>query len=241
MHDNRSFQRFAAVIAIASFVTALTSNVLQGIPVQFNTNYPLDPLMFLSVGSAGATLLRSGLVLDMLGYYLPFLPVALLLQSWLKSKSPLWVRFYTACGLGYIFVGALGAVIMAVIQPPLIRAYSQASPDQRYVLEAIFGTLWNIVYAGMWNILGVLLAGIWFLGIGLLMRSERRGPAILAIFTGVAALSDALGNMLAVEGLAMIGLLIFLLLAPLWMLWFGIDLLRRPVPIGTMGNISRLA
>jgi hypothetical protein len=143
----------------------------------------------------------------------------------------MWVRFFTICGLGYILIGATGAVTLAVVQPPLIRAYAQASVEQRVVLETIFGAIWNIVYGGLWNILGELFIGIWFFGSGLLLRHERRAIGIVSMVIGISAFIDSLGNILGLEGLALVGLSIFLILAPIWALWFGIDLIRKPVRI----------
>ncbi len=234
MSGNYSFQRFAAVIAIASFFTAMASNMFQGIPVNFNSEFPINPVMFLSVGVNGANLLRWGLILDMLGYYLPLLPIALFIQHWFKSKNPIWVHFYTICGLGYILIGAVGAVALAVVQPPLINAYAQASVEQRPMLETVFRAIWNIVYGGMWNILGELLVGIWFLGVGWLLRSERRAFSIITIIVGISALVDSFGNILGIESLALVGLSVYIILAPIWALWFGIDLLRKPVQIQTV-------
>src|SRR5690349_17161832 len=145
MNGNTSFQRFTAIIAIISFFTAFTSNVLQGIPLHFNPNVMSDPTLILSVGTSGGKLLRWGLILDMLGYYLPLLPVALFIQQWFSSKNSAWVRFYTTCGLAYILIGATGAVVLAVIQLPLINAYAQASPGQREALESITRIIWNMV------------------------------------------------------------------------------------------------
>ncbi len=233
MNDNYSFQRFAAITAIVSFFTAMASNLLQGIPVNFNSEFPINPVTFLSVGINGANFLRWGLILDMLGYYLPLLPIALFIQHWFKTRNPIWTRFYTICGLGHILIGATGAVTLAVVQPPLINTYAQASMEQRVVLETIFGAIWNIVYAGMWNILGELFVGIWLLGVGLLLRSERRVFSIVSIIVGISALIDSLGNILGIEGLALVGLSVYLILAPIWALWFGIDLLRKPVQIQT--------
>ena len=234
MNDNYSFQRFVAIIAIASFFIAIASDVLQGIPVNFNSEFPINPVSFLSVGADGANLLRWGLILDMLGYYLPLLPIALFIQHWLKAKNPIWMHFYTTCGLGYILIGATGAVTLAVVQPPLINAYAQASVGQRAVLETIFGAIWSIVYGGMWNILGELLVGIWFFGSGWLLRSERRFFGIVSMIVGISALVDSLGNILGFESLALVGLSIYIILAPIWALWFGIDLLRKPVQVQTL-------
>jgi hypothetical protein len=231
MDSHQSFQRFAAVTAIVSFFTAVASDVLQGIPVNFNSEFPINPVIFLSVGVDGANLLRWGLILDMLGYYLPLLPIALFIQHWFRVKNPIWARFYTTCALGYILIGATGAVTLAVVQSPLINAYAQASTEQRALLETTFGAIWNIVYGGMWNILGELLVGIWFFGIGLLLRSERRVFGIVTMIVGVSALVDSFGNIVGIESLALVGLSIYIILAPIWALWFGIDLLRKPVQI----------
>jgi uncharacterized protein DUF4386 len=232
MNINRSFQRFAALIAIASFFTAMTSNVLQGIPVHFNPDVATHPVLFLAVTPASAGFLRWGLILDMLGYYLPLLPIVLFLNDWFKSQNPIWVRFYTTCAVGFIFIGAVGAVTLAVTLPLLINAYAQASGDQRAALESIFGVLWTLIYAGLWNILGELLIGIWFLGAGLLLKSERRLLGIVGMIVGISSLLDSFGNILGISGLALLGLSVYLILAPIWVLWFGIDLLRKPVQIG---------
>ena len=200
MSDHQSFQRFAAVSAIVSFLLAVASNVLLGIALNFSSEIFTNPALMLSIGANGASLMRWGLILDMLGYYLPLLPVALFLQGWCGSRNPTWVRFYTVCGTGYILIGAVGAATLAAVHPPLITAYAQASAGQRAAVETVFVTLWNMVYGGLWNILGELLAGIWFLGIGLLLRSERRIFGVVSIILGISAL------------------------------WLGIDLLRKPVP-----------
>jgi hypothetical protein len=231
MSDHQSFQRFAALAAIISFPLALGSIVLSGMALDFNMEASTNPALLLSVGADGASLSRWGMILDMFSYYLPLLPVALFLWGWLGPRNPDWVRFYTFCGLGYILIGATGAVILAAIQPPLIKAYAQASVEQRVMLETVFNTIWSMVYGGMWNILGGLLAGTWFLGIGLLLRSERRPFSVVTIILGISALLDSLGFILGIEALALLGVAIYVLLAPFWTLWLGIDLLRKPVQI----------
>ena len=236
MNSQQSFQRFAAVTAIVSFPLALASDVLSGLPINFSPDVATNPALMLSVGTDGANLLRWGMILDMLGYYLPLLPLALFLQRWLGPRNPDWVRFYTICGLGYILIGAIGASTLAAVQPPLINAYGQASVEQRYVLETVFITMWNMVFGGIWNILEALLVGVWFLGIGLLVRDERRLFSIFSIILGASALLDSLGMILGIEALFLLGVSIYVFLAPVWALWIGIDLLRKPVQIQTIYN-----
>jgi hypothetical protein len=233
MNEHLSFQRFAALAAILSCPLALVSIVLSSVATDFNmeaSNNLAFWLPWLSIGTDGARLLRWGLILDMLSYYLPLLPVALFLWRWLRSRNPDWVLFYTSCGLGYILVGAIGAAILAAVHPPLISAYTQASVEQRQVLEAVYSASGNIVYGGMWGILEVLLAGIWFLGIGLLLRGERHLFSIFSVILGISALLGLLGVILSIEAISLLGV-IYGLLAPIWALWLGIDLLRKPVQI----------
>ena len=231
MNDHQSFQRFAALAAIISFPLTLGSIVLSGMALDFNMEASTNPALLLSVGADGASLSRWGMILEILGFYLPLLPVALFLWRWLGPRDPDWVLFYTSCGLGYILIGAIGAVILAAVHPPLISAYSQSSVEQRPALETVFSAVWNLVYGGMWNILGELLAGIWFVGVGLLLRGERRIFSIVTMILGISALLDSLGMILNFEGLALLGLSIYVVLAPIWALWLGIDLLRKPVQI----------
>ena len=233
MNDHQSFQRFAALAAIISFPLALGNIVLSGMAIDFKfMDAATNPAFWLSVGADGASLSRWGMILDMLSYYLPLLPVALFLWRWLRPRNPDWVLFYTSCGLGYILIGAIGAAILAAVHPPLINAYTQASLEQRPVLETVFSAIGNMVYGGMWNILEVLLAGIWFLGIGLLLRGERRLFSIFSIILGISALLGWLGVILGIEAIALLAV-IYGLLPPVWALWLGIDLLRKPVQIQT--------
>lgn len=237
MSDGQSFQRFSAVTAIVSFFLIVVGGIaLQPLYTNFGSEVFTEPDLMITVGVDGAKLLRWGMIVDMLGYYLLLLPVALFLWRWLESSNPNWIRFYTFCGLGYILIGAIGAAILAVVQPPLINAYTQASTEERENLALVFDTLWNVVYGGLWNILEVLLAGVWFLGIGLLMRGERRLFSIISIILGVSALLDSFGNILNLSALATTGLYIYLGLAPIWALWLGIDMLRKPVQIQTADN-----
>jgi hypothetical protein len=85
----------------------------------------------LSIGSRGANLLRWGMIFDVFGSYLLFVPLALHLWSWLKPRSPNHVTFYTLCGFAYILIGSMGAIVLSAVLPPLIHDYSQASATQR--------------------------------------------------------------------------------------------------------------
>lgn len=228
MKNERSFQRLVAVAAILSAPLAFGSLVLNLAAVDFDFEVFSNMAAFITVGAGGANLVRWGMVLDTFGYYLLLAPAAFFLWHWLKPKGPTRVGFYTSCGLAYMLIGAIGAAILAAVWPPLINAYAGASGQQREILEAAFGVVTNMVYGGLWGLLEGIPGGVWWLGIGLLLRSERRILGVVTIILGIAILLATIGEILTVEALAMPGLFVYLYLAPIWALWLGIDLLRRP-------------
>ena len=228
MNNERSFQRLAGVTAIISAPLAFGSLVLSLAPVDFNVEVFSDMVLFISVGASGANLLRWAWVLDILGFYLLIAPVAFVLWYWLKPRGPARVGFYTFCGLAYMLIGAIGAAILAAVWPPLIIAYPGGSGLEREILEAVFSSVTDLVYGGLWGLLLGILAGVWWLGIGLLLRSERRILGVVTIILGIGNLLAATGGILNLEDLAMPGLFVELFLAPIWALWLGIDILRRP-------------
>ncbi|CAG0989588.1 hypothetical protein ANRL3_02682 [Anaerolineae bacterium] len=229
MNDHRSFQRLAGVTALLSAPLAIGSLVLVLAPVGFRFEAFEKTDLFLSVGANAANVLRWSMVLDMLGSYLLLAPAALFLWHWLKPKGLNQVELYTFCGLAYILVGAAGAAMLSVVWPPLINAYAEAAGQQREILATVFGAITNAVATGLWNTLNAITAGIWWLGIGLFLRSERRILGIVTIALGIASLLGAIGRILTIAPLATLGLSFVLSLLPIWALWLGIDLLRKPV------------
>lgn len=151
-----------------------------------------------------------------------------------RSHSPNFVNLYTACGLGYVLVGAMGAIVLAAVLPPLVDQYAQALPAQREVLQVVYSGFMNAVYLGLWNPLEVLLLAIWFLGMGPLIAREHRGLGIVAQVFGLFGLLDVIGRIVNVDIIFYAGVFGFLLF-PFWLPWLGIALLnsRAPEPAAT--------
>ncbi len=226
MNNDASFQRLAAVTSILATLLAFGSIGVQALVLGVNTDPFSNPTSILMTGANGANLLRWGMILDIFGYYLLLAPLALLLWSRLQPKGMNLVTLYTFCGLAYILVGATGAATLAAISPPLIEGYGHASAQQQQIYEVVFSGFINVVYVGLWNLLESSLSGIWWLGIGLLLRREQPALGIFTTVLGIFALLDALGRILNIQLIYTIGLAGILLFIPIWTLWFGIDLLR---------------
>ena len=155
-------------------------------------------------------------------------PMALHLWAWLSPAGPRHVRLYTICGLAYILISSIGAILLAAVEPPLIAVYAQASGARREMLEVAFKSFYNAVDRGLWNPLEAVLASVWWVGIGLALRRERSSLGIVTIILGISALLDACGRILPVGAIYQIGVGGLFLLVPIWAVWCGIDLLRRP-------------
>jgi hypothetical protein len=99
------------------------------------------------------------------------------------------------------------------------------------VLEAVFEVVTDLGIAAFFS-LSYVLGGVWWLGIGLILRVERRILGVATVVQGIATLGYGVGVMLRVEPLAILEPLTFF--APIWALWLGIVILR------SAGNTEQL-
>ena len=227
MIDDRSFQRVAAIAAIVSLPLAAGNLIAMLATVHFNFNGMTDPLVLLHAGETAAPLWRWSMILDIFGYYLPIVPLILLLRSSLRDLSPNWIDLFALCLLAYCFIGAVGGAELATALPTLIREYVTASPSHRMSLEAVFTGYTDGIYRGLWNLLEEFLAGIGWLGLGLVIWPKRRRLGTATIVLGAACLVDSFGTALNVDAVSSIGLTVYLVLAPVWAFWIGVDLLKE--------------
>jgi hypothetical protein len=171
------------------------------------------------------------MIFDVFGSYLLLAPLALHLWAWLKPKSPNHVTLYTLCGLAYILIGSMGAIMLSAVLPPLMNDYVQASASQRDTLQVVFNGFLNAIFLGLWNPLEVFLLSIWLIGLGPLIQRERRGLGIVTRLLGLSALIDSTGRFLNIGTIFFIGSSGLFLLVPIWLIWWIIELLRKPVQI----------
>lgn len=227
---NDQLRRVAAVTAILSAPLAF-GNILLGLAaVGFDTGDAYsNPASILSIGSRGASLYRWSMISDMFGFYLLLIPLAVYLWDQLKAKKPGMTSLYSICGLNYILIGAIAAASMTAVAPPMILAYGSASPQTQEILEWLFSSFYQLTFRGLFNPLEMILGGVWWLGMGSLLRHIRPALGIFTLILGAFAWLDALGAIVQVELIFMAGLAGVLLLIPLWALWTGVDLLRCPL------------
>lgn len=222
MEQQNSFRKIVGWLTIISVPFAFANFALTGIA----GGGEQDIYYLLKAGEQAGNLMKWSWLADMLGYYLLLVPLTFLLYYWLKNKNPYWISVFTFSGLAYIFSGSIGAVILAKTWPTLISGYANANGISKEIYSIVFTNTTEMVYGGIWGYLEFLLAGIWWIGIGFSMKSERKVLGIVTIVLGIFTIATVIGEVFTLEYIALVGLMAYLLLAPIWAAWLGISLLR---------------
>ena len=228
-NDDRWFNRMAGLLAVLAALLAV-GNIVIGFAA---VGYSAPPDTFSNVSTSlpiegiDAGLLRWSTICDLFGYYLFLGPLVLVLSRQFQQTRPHLMQLATYCALGYILVGAIGAVLLASNAPTLIEAYSQSAEVERVAIKLAYDGVNNSIN-GLWNTLGVFLGGVWWLTIGNAIRTQRPALGILSMALGIAAWLDAAGTIFVIPTIFAIGLGGVLLLIPIWTFSCGTFLLRQP-------------
>jgi hypothetical protein len=87
----------------------------------------------------------------------------------------------------------------------------------------MFLTFSSAIYDGVWGTLNPLLGGVWWVGIGAILRRERRTLGWTIVVLGVFMLLRDV----KFGPVELIGLSVYFVLAPICATWLGVDLLRK--------------
>lgn len=176
--------RGVALFAFAAAVVGLTSSVLGDLVRYEGGGFIAHPADLVTIGADKAQLLRVAYVADMFGSYLLFIPIVVYLWHRLRPRDALVVDVLSVCGLAYAVIGAVGAGILAAAGPTLIRAYADAPVVERVHIALTYTTLSDLVI-GMWQFVVGLLGGVWWIGLGVLVRDQWRWFARFSVLFGV--------------------------------------------------------
>jgi hypothetical protein len=225
-----SFDQLVGVAAIASVPLAALNLFLMFAAVHFDLNAMTHPVTLLRQGAAAATLWRWSMICDALGYYVLVAPAIVLLHARTRRLDALRVDLACAGLLAYCLIGAIGAIGLAEVIPPLMRAYT-ASGANRFAVETVFNAYSNAVYRGMWNLLEEFVAGVGWIVLASVLVARDRTFGRVTLVLGAAALLDSVASAANLDAIASFGLSIYLVLAPIWACWLGIRFLREPSPL----------
>ena len=225
MNDQTLFKRITVISAILSVPVTMANTIVLLMAVDFNTEFMSNPAGLITIGSSASETFRWGEILGLGAPTLLLVPAALYLWYWLKPRTPRLVTLYTFFGLNSLLLAAIGSLMRATFYPPLMKAYSLASETQRDVLIVIFQGITDFNFEGLWA-LELFFSGIWWLGIGPLLRSERRILGTVTMILGIGYLVAGAGWLLRVAPLARLENVFFFV--PFWTMWLGIVIWRNP-------------
>ena len=232
---SRRARLFVAVSAVA-FV--LLNNVIAAGLVF--AAYGFDAGLFVADGElvtrrlGTADLLRWGALIDMLGYLAAGPVVSYMYAA--AARRGLGNQVLAVCGLGFAFVGAIGAVLLASAGAWLLGpAVNDAALGAARVA---YGALENAVFVGLWGTLELLLLGVWFAGVGRSLIVEDRAFGYAAILAGVGCLAYSVRTgitgrpPLPIDGPLDVAILTCVAFIPIWMLWLAFRLIVTPAERG---------
>jgi hypothetical protein len=204
--------RRAGIAALLVSISAgMTSNVL------FAAAYQFRPDIQVAAGATSAELLRWAAVLDMFGYYLATAVLAYVLWRQLRPRNPVIADLSTLAGVGFALAGGAGAAVLAVFGSSLMHDYTDAAATEQVVIAAQFATLMAVVMRSIWQFLDGILIGIWWLGIGLLLRPDRPHLSRLTLVLAAVAVVGAFVNLV---GLSLVRDVLLGVLFILWAAWW---------------------
>lgn len=226
MNDKTSFRQIAATTVIMAGVLNLAANFVLSLAVDFKVELLANPEEMLTAGlePTAIALFRWGEVLGVFGYCLLLLPAMLYLYYWFRTQKPRLVTLYTVLGVIGVVLCVIESAIRASIWPSIMAAYPQVAEAQREALQVVFSSITDFAFEGMYA-LNSMLGGLWWFGMGLLLRSERRLLGIGTVIMGLAIFGAGVGWITRVDPIARLELIY--ILEPFWGVWLGIVIWRR--------------
>ena len=175
--------RASISFAVAAFTLELVAAAMYSAAGGPSGGLSVDPSKLLASGPTGATLIRWGSLIDMVGY-LSIAPVVLYLRN--RYSGNAYVDLFAVAGLTVVVIGSIGAASMAAAAPPLITEYAAASAAQKAAAVPAFSTLYRAVVLGLWQTLETIPATVWLLGTALAARREApRSVFVILVVVGV--------------------------------------------------------
>ena len=226
VNEDLYFKKIVAWMAIISMPVAFSSTFLNTYWTNFNLlAFTAPEILLQEMGNSSWLIIT--FMLDLFGYYLPLIPLAIYIPTLLDKEHSGMVKLFTFSGLAYILCGSIGASLCISILPSLADSYLHSSGDEQLMYFTVFSAFFNGIFFGLWDLLDPILSGIWWLGIGVYLQRKWKVLGLVTMILGLFSLLTSVGYVVGNHTLQDIGLNFYLGLAPLWAFSMGVKILKE--------------
>ncbi|MNF98775.1 hypothetical protein D3C84_816470 [compost metagenome] len=200
-----------------------------------DTSMVLSGAKMLSLPAETRDIYRWSMLTDIFGFYLPSLVVGGYLWHVFRNDAGALGSIAGLAIAFYATVGIIGAATQQAVVTPLAELYGHGSESIRAAAEVTWTTVAHAVQYGLWWSEGLVVL-FWGLVVGGQLKRAGSGwfSLLLLKLVGIAfTLFLVFGFFKSLDELMKIMELSFLMLYPLWLLIFGVQLLRG------QGEVSR--
>lgn len=228
MQKNLTAARFTACAAILGGILAYTTVILSMVVTGDDTSMVLSGVKMLSLPAETRDIYRLSMLTDIFGFYLPSLVVGGYLWHVFRDEAgALGSIALLAIGF-YATVGIIGASTQQAVLTPLVQLHEQGDASIKAAAEVTWTTVAHAVQYGLWWSEGLVIL-FWGLTVG--AQLKRAGSGWFSLFllklVGISfTLFLIFGFFKSLDDLMKLMEMSFLMLYPLWLLIFGVQLLR---------------
>ncbi|AZT83868.1 hypothetical protein EHN06_10125 [Marinobacter sp. NP-4(2019)] len=228
--NQERMERFTAWVAIAGGIFAYLNVVLAAIVTGGDFMLTLDGARMLGLPPEMRELFRLSMFADLLGFYFPVLVIGGYLWHRFRDETGAFGDMAALAILLYVVVGVSGAAILQTALHTLGTMHDGADEAGKTVAESIWATVAYFSQRGLWWCEGPVVL-FWGIIVGGQLKQAGWGASILVPLKIVGwcfGLFFVFGFFPALNNLTNGMLVIVVLVFPLWMILFGLKLLRRP-------------
>ncbi|EFV14116.2 hypothetical protein HMPREF9336_01033 [Segniliparus rugosus ATCC BAA-974] len=212
----------AIVAAALAWLTVAATAIASG----FDLKTFFEPGEALAMSAASARWFRVGMLADCFSFYLPFLIIGGYLWGRLRPRSGALMDMAALSIVVYVLLGVTGASSQFAALGPMIEAHRSTDAAVRTGVEHVWLALVYSTQRGLWWFEGPVMAFWAFAIVPQLRRSRFKSWWLLglvgALYAAYFAVEAAGAREVADVLLAAAGAVV-----PLWLLFFGIEVLRR--------------
>lgn len=224
--DTETPRRLAGRVAIIGALLAWSQIAVYMVALKGDLAVVFEPAIFLSLPAPTHDYFHASLILDTLGFYLPFLVIGGYLWSVMRVEHGALIDIAALCIVTYAVMGIAGDALLFATVSPLAAMHAAGDPAIKVASETTWLALAKGAQQGLWIMEGPVM-GFWGLVMGSTMWRAGKPYGRLLMVVGFCYGAVFVLGVLGLWSVTQQFQLVFLILLPLWSLLTGIALLRQ--------------